>query len=230
MVNILTLDIPQLMVYPQTSYTSISKKWFAEMDRFFLSNYMSEKMQGLSVKHYWLNELIRGIFIDHQKRKMARADTEFYPRDEHHHLQLLKTNVVCENIAALTQELAYCLYFLKFIKDFNRCPDKKEPSESITGLLVSKELNNGFSDYESYLKLTGIIRNSYHINSIISTSSIMLTDENPVFFVVDKNEQIVKHSFQKFLEDYNAVFLLCMKNLHIHSPEAIAYSMERWIK
>ncbi len=229
MINTLSLEIPQVKVFPQESSSSVSKKWLPELEQYFLSSYLDAKVRELSITHHWLNEMIRDVWLIHGASYEQRMGEESYSQDVEHYRQLIQTRTIADTIARLTGELLYCLYYMKYIKDHNQLPEGTDLSTASRHLLNHGDTKDELSIFAAFIRQTAIIRFAQGLNIIFPNTRIMFVEERPVYFVVTGAGEVASYALGDLIDEYNRFFIGCIKSLERHSPVGIGYSLRRWI-
>jgi len=228
MINYLEADIPQAIVLPHVNYGGISKLFLKEMNDVFLWSYLDQKFAGYSVKNYLINEQLREIYLVHSLMMKSRMSEEMYAIDEKHYKQLFYTEQVCKSTSAIVSELVYCVYFMKQIKMTNSLPAKVDVAIARQFITTNDDLSNLFTNFSTFFDQVDNIRLSFNVNDIRPAYDYMLIQEQPTYFITDKNGNTSVYLLSKFINQYNSFFKLAINVLRNHSPEAIGIGLERW--
>lgn len=228
MLDYINVDIPQLPFWESTNYSTVTKRFKDVLNQHFLSDYLRQKFTDYSVRHNTLNEQLRDIYLTHAHLAKSRINEETYSLNSRHYQQLFLTDQVCKSLSLMVAELFYCIYFMKQLQVKSQIPGKIEISAAIGFVMTDQAFTNHFATFLTFVRQTEEIRHCYQLNSIRSGYDFLLTEEQPVYFVTDKNGSITIHSLSKFINDYTSFFLTCKQVLRQHAPEVIAVGLEMW--
>lgn len=194
----------------------------------FLWSYLGQKFAEYSIRNYFINENLREIYLTHTLMMKLRMSEEMYPMDENHYKQLFFTEQVCKSISSIISEVVYCIYFMKQIKITNSLPAKADVAVARQFITTNNELSNLFTDFSTFLDQVDNIRLSFNISDIRPASDYLLTYDQSVYFVTDKNGNTSVYLLRNFINQYNSFFKLAIDVRRQHSPEAIGIGLDRW--
>ena len=125
-------------------------------------------------------------------------------------------------------ELLYCIYFMKQIKLTNSLPEKVDVTKARQFVTTNMELSTLVSEFSALFDQIDSIRLSFNVNDIRPAYDFMLTEEEPTYFVTDKNGKTSVYYLRNLIDSYNSFFKRTIKILRNHSPEAIGIDLERF--
>jgi uncharacterized protein YsxB (DUF464 family) len=228
MINYINIEIPQLLVLPQSSYSQVLRKFAHVMNEHFLWSYLDHKMAEYSIKHHFLNQQLREIFLAHNCEVKKRIEDEYYSLDNKHFQQLFQTQIVCRSISEIVGELCYCIYFMKHLQENTEFPEKINISAAIHHIKAHPQLSNHFMNFNEFIAQTEEIRQSYHLNAIRPAYDLAMVKPEPVYFIEKKEGSASVYFLGKFIEQYKSFFKTSLQVIQRHSPKAIVHNLERW--
>ena len=117
---------------------------------------------------------------------------------------------------------------MKQVQLTNSIPVKVNVAIARQFIKTNKELSDLFTDFFTFLDHIDNIGLSFNISDIRPASDYLLTNEEPTYFITDKNGNTSVYPLRNFINQYNSFFKLAINVLRHHSPEAVGIGLERW--
>jgi len=224
MLNILSLDIPQLPV-DAIRESGMNKEVPAAIRQYFINEYLNECFNQLNARHELINTAIRNAYFIHQDCLESRQASNYYTTGEQHYLELAYIDSISLSLIQSTVQLVTLIHCMNHINKTNSYPSESGLKSILQELISDPSVWNNLSVHIEFINTIAQIQQAISSPFAHAHTEYFLIEDDPTIFTPVQtgvhSYNVIKVSLRRLIEQYSQFFQSAKNILRQCSPETI---------